>query len=85
MYVSIPVIRRMVLILVSTLNDILGGSVSLRKAIGSAGAVLIKNNHLTVGDITTMSWWDSLWLNEGFATLVRFIFLQQHCAHNTRC
>ncbi|KAF8325549.1 uncharacterized protein EI90DRAFT_2931912 [Cantharellus anzutake] len=41
--------------------------------------------HMWFGNITTMAWWDSLWLNEGFATLMGEVIILNKVFPEFRC
>jgi aminopeptidase 2 len=46
-------------------------SLDLARKMRIAGTQSHEIAHMWFGDITTMQWWDNLYLNEGFATVVR--------------
>ncbi|HMD79389.1 MAG TPA: M1 family metallopeptidase, partial [Nitrososphaerales archaeon] len=43
----------------------------------AAGTMVHEVGHMWFGDLVTMKWWDDLWLNESFATLVEYKMLDR--------
>jgi aminopeptidase N len=44
---------------------------------GRAGTILHEMAHMWFGDLVTMRWWDGLWLNESFATILASVALEK--------
>lgn len=52
------------------------GEATRRERMGHLNTIYHEMAHMWFGDITTMAWWNGLWLNESFATVMAYVALE---------